>query len=310
MAKVLFATIILVAGLPLLLSLVLSVPAVQNAAVRFAARSISARLETEVRIGHVEVGWLGKIHVDDFYIEDSQRETLIYAGHLDAFVTGLGIFGGGVELSRAELIDARLCLRETPEGVMNIKQVVARLSDPDKPKKGNFRLALRKASIEGMELCLEKAEPRNPSYGIDFGRMRLSDISASVEDFTIDGQTIYADIARFSARERSGFRLDHLSGRFYLTSGCMGFEQARILTERSHVWIPYLSLAGDSWAEYRNFIGEVRLDGALRNTTLDTDDIAYFAPRMRDWHLTASEVDVEVAGEVDDLEAHVRSFRL
>ena len=131
-----------------------------------------------------------------------------------------------------------------------------------------------------------------------------------MEDFTIDGQTIYADIARFSARERSGFRLDHLSGRFYLTSGCMGFEQARLVTERSHVWIPYFSLAGDSWAEYKDFTGTVRIDGALRRSTLSTDDVAYFSPRLRDWHLTASEIDIELAGEVDDLRARILGFRL
>lgn len=309
-AKVLFALVASAVGVPFVLSLLLAVPAVQNGVVHLAARKISARLETEVRIGRVDIGWLGKVHVHDFYVEDYQRDTLIYVDHLDAYVTGLGIFGGGIGLSRAEMIGARLCLRETPEGVMNIKQVVARLSDPDKPKKGNFRLSLSKASIEDMELCIERTEHRNPPYGIDFADMHLSEMSARVEDFTIDGQTIYADIARFSARERSGFRLDHLSGRFYLTSGCMGFEQARLVTERSHVWIPYFSLAGDSWAEYKDFTGTVRIDGALRRSTLSTDDVAYFSPRLRDWHLTASEIDIELAGEVDDLRARILGFRL
>ena len=59
----------------------------------------------------------------------------------------------------------------------------------------------------------------------------------------------------------------------------MGFEDVSVVTGRSNVQIPYISLAGDSWAEYKDFIGEVRIDGALRNTTVSTDDIAYFAPQ-------------------------------
>ena len=101
---------------------------------------------------------------------------------------------------------------------MNIKQIVDRISDPDKPKKGNFRLSLKKASIENMDLCLERLDHRDPEHGIDFSHMHLYGITARVDDFTIDGQAIYTSIVAFSARERSGFVLNHLAGRFYMSS--------------------------------------------------------------------------------------------
>ena len=130
-----------------------------------------------------------------------------------------------------------------------------------------------------MDLCLERLDRRDPEFGIDFSHMHLYGITAYVNDFTIDGQSIYTTIETLSARERSGFALDRFAGRFYLTNGCMGFEDVSVVTGRSNVQIPYISLAGDSWAEYKDFIGEVRIDGALRNTTVSTDDIAYFAPK-------------------------------
>ena len=58
--------------------------------------------------------------------------------------------------------------------------------------------------------------------------------------------------------------------------------------------------------EYKDFIGEVRIDGALRNTTVSTDDIAYFAPKLRGWHSDFSNVNVEVAGVVADFTAKVK----
>ena len=159
-----------------------------------------------------------------------------------------------------------------PDGVMNVKQIVNRISDPDKPRKGNFRLPLRKASIEGMDLRLERLTRRDPEFGIDFGHMHLYGITAHVSDFTIDGQSIYTTIEAMSARERSGFVLDHFSGRFYLTNGALGFEDTSVVTPRSNVDIPYISLVGDSWAGYKDFLGEVRIDGKLRNSTVSTDD--------------------------------------
>lgn len=308
--KVFTAAVLLFVVLPLLLALLLHIPFVQNFVVQKAVHALSNRLETTVSIGRVDLGLLGRVRVSELYVEDYQHDTLLYAGRVDAFVTGLGIFGGGVTLSRGRIEDAKLYLRETPEGVMNIKQLVDRLSDPDKPKKGNFRLSLSSASIHGMDFCLERLKRRDPPFGIDFGHMHLYDLEARVDDLRIDGQAIAVDIATLSARERSGFRLDHLSGRFFLANGCIGFEEATIATEHSYLSIPSISLAGDSWADYKEFIGEVRIEATILNSQLSTDDAAYFAPRLRDWHTTLSRIDLEVSGEVDDVKGKIRSLRI
>ena len=310
LGKVFSAAVLLLIIVPVALSLLLDIPAVQNYAVHRAACFVSRKLETTVSIDRVDIGIFSKVRVKGFYVEDYQRDTLLYVGKLDAFITSFGIFGGGLELSRGEIADARLYLRQTPGGEMNIKQIVDRISDPDKPKKGNFRLSLKKASIENMDLCLERLDHRDPEHGIDFSHMHLYGITARVDDFTIDGQAIYTSIAAFSARERSGFVLNHLAGRFYMTQGCLGFENASIITPRSNVNFPFVSLAGDSWAQYKDFIGEVRIDASMRNTTVSTDDIAFFAPKLRDWHVDFTDVNVEVAGVVSDFTGRIRSMQI
>ena len=310
MGMLLSAAVLLLMVLPVSLSILLDIPAVQNYVVQVAVGIVSRRLETTVSIDRVEMGLFSRVKVYGFYVEDYQHDTLLYVGRLDAHVSGIGLLGGGIELSRGEIGDAKLYLRETPEGEMNIKQIVARLSDPDRERKGNFKLRLRKASITGMDLCLERLEHRNPPSGIDYGHMHLYGIDARVEDFTIDGQTIYASVGELSARERSGFVLERFAGRFYVTNGCLGFQDVQIVTQRSNVSIPYISLVGDSWTEYRDFLGSVRIDGALRGSALSSDDVASFAPALRDWHLDFSDVDVEIAGVVSDFTARVRSMHI
>ena len=150
LGKVFSAAVLLLIIVPVALSLLLDIPAVQNYAVHRAACFVSRKLETTVSIDRVDIGIFSKVRVKGFYVEDYQRDTLLYVGKLDAFITSFGIFGGGLELSRGEIADARLYLRQTPGGEMNIKQIVDRISDPDKPKKGNFRLSLKKASLENM----------------------------------------------------------------------------------------------------------------------------------------------------------------
>ena len=174
------AAVLLLMVLPVSLSILLDISAVQNYVVQVAARVVSQRLGTTVSIDRVQIGLFSRVRVYGFYVEDLQRDTLFYVGHLDARISTLGLLGGGLELSHGEIADAKLYLRETPGGEMNIKQVVARMSDPDRERKGNFRLMLRKATIENMDLCLERQRRRDPPFGIDYGHMHLYGINARV----------------------------------------------------------------------------------------------------------------------------------
>ena len=196
------AAILLSLILPVTLSLLLEIPQVQNFVVQKATAVISHRLGTTVSIDRVDLGLFSKVRVEGFYVEDYARDTLFYVGRLDAYVTNLGLLGGGVELGHGTLSDVKLYLRQMPDGDMNIRQIVSRISDPDKPRKGKFRLSLHMASIQGMDICLERLDRRDPDFGIDFSHMHLYDIRASIDDFTIDGQAIYTTIESFSARER------------------------------------------------------------------------------------------------------------
>lgn len=77
LGKVLSAAVLLLIILPLLLSLLLDIPAVQNFVVHKAARMISRKLETTVSIDRVEIGLFSKIKVYGLYVEDYQRDTLL-----------------------------------------------------------------------------------------------------------------------------------------------------------------------------------------------------------------------------------------
>ena len=64
--KVLSAAILLLIILPVGLSLLLDIPAVQNYAVRRVAEAVSRKLGTTVRVGRVDIGLFSKIRVEDF----------------------------------------------------------------------------------------------------------------------------------------------------------------------------------------------------------------------------------------------------
>lgn len=310
LAKMVSAIVLALIFLPLLVALLFEIPAVQNFVAREATEIISRKLGTRISIDRVDIGLFYRVSLDGFYVEDFQRDTLLYAGRLDARIKSLGLFGGGLVFSRAELSDARFCLRETPDGEMNIKQVVDKLSKKDKARaEGKFRLEIERLETDGLDFCMERLEHRNPSYGVDFADMHLIDIRAELKNFTIDGPVIHTDIGRLAMRERCGFVVEDLAGCLCIANGCIDIREGHIRTAKSNIELPSLSLIGLDWALYKNFVEEVDITAQVVNTTLSSDDIAYFSPKMKDWHLTLTDVNADVSGPVADMSGSLRSVR-
>ena len=87
LGKVLSAAVLLLIVLPLALSLLLSINAVQNFVVDRAAQFASRKLETVVRIDRVDIGIFDRITLEGLYVEDYGGDTLLYVGKLHAFIT-------------------------------------------------------------------------------------------------------------------------------------------------------------------------------------------------------------------------------
>ena len=308
LGKVLSAAVLLLIVLPLALSLLLSINAVQNFVVGRAAQFASHKLETVVRIDRVDIGIFDRITLEGLYVEDYGGDTLLYVGKLHAFITQFGIFSNGFTLRHGRLTDGKFYLREMPDGVMNVKQIVSRMGRKEKKKESDFRLSISALTVENLEFRLEKLQHRNPVYGIDFSDMDIRDIDAVIDNFTIDGGAVGAEIGRFSAREKSGFEIDDFGGKFFLANGCIGMENARLVTPHSNVSIPAVSIVGDSWAEYKEYVDRVSMTVEVRNSMLSSDDVAYFSPKLRDWRLTLRNINLLFDGVVSDFNADLKSL--
>ena len=308
LGKVLSAAVLLLIVLPLALSLLLSINAVQNFVVDRAAQFASRKLETVVRIDRVDIGIFDRITLEGLYVEDYGGDTLLYVGKLHAFITQFGIFSNGFTLRHGRLTDGKFYLREMPDGVMNVKQIVSRMGRKEKKEESDFRLSISALTVENLEFRLEKLQHRNPVYGIDFSDMDIRDIDAVIDNFTIDGGAVGAEIGRFSAREKSGFEIDDFGGKFFLANGCIGMENARLVTPHSNVSIPAVSIVGDSWAEYKEYVDRVSMTVEVRNSMLSSDDVAYFSPKLRDWRLTLRNINLLFDGVVSDFNADLKSL--
>ncbi len=306
-AKVVSAIVLLLIFLPVCVTLLLDVPSVQNFVVGKAMSFFSEKLETRVSIDRIDLDLFSKVRLRGFYVEDYGRDTLLYAGEVKGRFTGFNIKKTGLCLSDAEARNVKLYIREMPDGQMNIKQIIDRLTRKD--GKGNFKMYIDHIHVDDLTLGIERLEHRNPESGIDFYDMLLSVDEACIKDFAVVRNKVWGDIMSLAISEKSGFAVNDINGYFFVDRGVIRLDRFAIETDRSSIFMPSLSIEAGDWACYKHFTHDVRMVGSFEHSSLSSHDVAAFAPAMSGWGITLSDIDMSVDGTVERFAAEIRSLR-
>ncbi len=135
----------------------------------------------------------------------------------------------------------------------------------------------------------------------DENHLILSKINGSFKNFSFLKDTIRATID-LTARDRGGFEIKKLSADYTLTPELMEFKNLDLITPKSRLR-DYFSMRYHSFNEdMNNFVHAVQLDGNFKNSVLNSDDLAYFAPAARTWKINFS-LEGNAKGKIDNLTA-------
>ncbi len=309
LANLVSTVLLIVLFLPVAASLLLTIDRVQTFVVQRAAELASEKIGARVQVGSVSIALLDHVRLHDLCIEDMAGDTMIYARVADVSVGAFGRSAGGLALREARLQGAMFRLREMPDGVMNIKQVVDRLSRPDRKKKGDFRLTIGRLEVDTMEFRLQKRDTARRRGGINWSDMRIREIRAEIGDFQLAGPVVSGRIRRFAGYEQTGFAVRDLTGGFLVDDGVIELDNMRIQTAESDLKMNWVRLHGKSWAEYKDFINNIEIDAAVMPSRLTSADLSSFAPALEHWNIELDRLQGSVTGRVADLKARNLAFR-
>ena len=305
--KLLSATILLLITLPVLLSLLLSFPSIQNRVVRYAADFATEKIGARVSIDHITIGMLNRVKVRGFYVEDFDRDTMLYVGTVTAYLGGFTNLSEGLVINAGRVDDGLFILRETERGTMNVKEVVDRIS---RKKGSKFKMLIRSIDARNIAFRLDRHDKRPVERGVDYGDMRIHNICAHVDNFYVDAGAVGGRISALSCSERSGFAIDDLSAVLFVDRGVVELNNVAIKAEDTDLRVPSFRLSAGGWEPYKDFINKVRIDCDVVDSRTSSRAVGYFAPRMREWDVALTEADCSMHGTVANFNASVEHVRL
>ncbi|MDD2475419.1 MAG: hypothetical protein PHI32_05865 [Dysgonamonadaceae bacterium] len=208
--------VVLIVLINILLFITLSIPAVQRKATDFALSKIKPIVNTEVRIGKINLKLLNSVQLGEVYIEDQKQDTLLYARKIDVQFNPFGLLKNKLQFYSASLEDFTANVyRETPDTTFNFQFIIdAFASDDPKPKDPDSTpLLLRFDRIRlknGIGHYHINSEPQTPS-AFNASHIDVYNLNANINAPSIDMEKLDVTIKSLSLWEHSGFTIDKLN---------------------------------------------------------------------------------------------------
>ncbi len=165
---------------------------------------------------------------------------------------------------------------------------------------GDIRFRINDLNIKNGTFISDNSDALPLSH-FDGSHLRFEKINGSFHNFSFVKDTIRANI-NVAAKERSGFEVKKLKAVFKLTPDIMEFADLDLVTHRSRLQNYYAMKFTDFNEDFKHFIRDVTMEAKFVNTNLDSDDIAFFAPQLRDWNRSIT-IWGDAKGTLDNLSA-------
>ncbi len=144
----------------------------------------------------------------------------------------------------------------------------------------------------------EKPADTHPNKHFDGDHIYFYAVNSSFTNLQLKKDTITAQLL-LSTKERSGFEVKKLSARIKWFPEAMEFGHLDLETGKSHLR-NFFAMRFRTLDDMSDFVTRVRMEGDFNDADIDSDDIAWFAPELKDWkkHIRITGI---IKGAVSDL---------
>lgn len=144
----------------------------------------------------------------------------------------------------------------------------------------------------------DKGSMTSATTAFDGKHIDFYNINGSLKNIGWTADTVTGNI-NLTAKERSGFIVKSLKAKTTIHPQAMIFDDLHLETNRS-VISNYFAMRYNSIGDMSDFLHAVTMEANFNRSTISSDDIAFFAPKLKDWNKNI-QIDGEVRGTVDGI---------
>lgn len=259
------------------------VPAVQTWLVHRIAAQLSDQMNTTVSIGAVEVKLFSSISLKGLYIEDLKHDTLLYAPELNASISGFDFRKHkftvtGVDVKNPSI---HLCRYKNISG-LNIDFLIDYFSSTDTIPDTtvvNWDYKIDRVNLDNAVFTYRDYRWNDTTSTVNFEDLYISGLDLQADDIVPTGDSLLFTISKMNAKEKSGFAIDDLTGKFSIGNEHLAARSLIVKTKQSDV-NGDVRLNFNSWDDMNDFIPKVKMESYFTVSKVATEDLKYFSEEV------------------------------
>lgn len=256
-------------------------PYIQTKLVHIVTNFLSSKLNTQVSIDAVDIDFFKTAVLKGLYIEDQQKDTLLYAEKIAVDIDLFSLRNNIIEIGKVSLhnVNAELKYYKGEED-LNLQFIINAFTSEDTTSTpSNWKFALHEVELINSKFSYHNFDSEPEPSGIDFEHIVLSEINIHLKEIHLDADSIAAHISSASFKEKSGFHVKEFHAHGAFTPQKILAKDFEIITPASDLKGTYM-MSYDSLSYFSNFLNKVMLHGQFDHAILNLSDIAYFAPDL------------------------------
>jgi len=158
-----------------------------------------------------------------------------------------------------------------------------------KPKGSSFsldiglKLKVANLVINNGSFINDRETERGVYRHFDGSHLVITKLNGKIKDLAFVGDTIRGKLD-IVAKERSGFELKKLKADFKFTTTEMEFANLDLQTPRSRIRDYYKMQYSEFEDDMAAFVDKVLINARFKQADINSDDLAYFAPELKNWN--------------------------
>lgn len=323
--KIFWLTIVSICVFFTAVALILQVPQVQTFIVRKAVNVISDKIDGDISFEKIHFQPFRTLLIKNVTIIDrnpvydaadsskARVDTFFRAEYItaklsfDELTKHQGIHLRSVVIENAQM---NLVLENNPNALKGGKTSIDNLSrifrikKPENPKKSEKEIFhIKEVELRNMGFSMKNFTTDKIPYkgGICWDDLDVMDIDLRARELQFKAGIMYGTAEHLAFSEKSGYRMEHMSGTAKVGRGKTIVEDLIIDDPWSELRLPLYMMSYDNVKAFSDFISRVRLDAVIDDSKLNFKTLSYFAPELEGNNLKAA-VSGKASGFVNDFD--------
>jgi hypothetical protein len=273
---------------------------IQTYAAKKVMKVISENLDIKLEIDAIDIAFFNKVKLNNVYIEDLHRDTLLYA---DQVIASLIRFPSKkrVPVNTLSFKNARINLISDSLETINIKFFIDQIRSKDSTKAKRV-FTFRNIRLNNSRLSISRYYTKEKKYGMNFSDLVFNNLNAEIRRMNKTGDSLRFTLKSMSFKEKSGFILNDFHSKARISNKYLIFENAIIETPFSKIQGRNIGVTFNSFQDFQPDViyESIRLGLYIDPSTINVCDMAYFAPGLCEAFQLISFTG-EITGKINNL---------